>query len=154
MGFLGQTFNVNELQDGQSFDPIPAGQYVTTIEDAEIKTTKAGTGTYLKLKMKVSEGAYQNRVLFSNITVTNPSETAVKIGEGQIKALMRAIGLSSLRDTDQLVGQSVLAKVTISHSSEYGDSNDVKGFASVGGSPMPSSPAQPSKASSKPPWAS
>ena len=55
MAFLDTPINVDDLpqDEGGSFEPIPAGDYIATISGAELKMTKAGTGQYINLKLKI-----------------------------------------------------------------------------------------------------
>lgn len=157
MAQLGYTVNANELPEdnGGSFDPIPAGEYIVRITEAGVQQTQAGTGEYIKLRMDVTGPSHEGRVLFANLNIKNPSQKAEEIGRQQLGAVMRAINLTAINDTDQLIGGDLKVKVTIRKSEQYGDQNEVKSFKAVGGSaaPMPSAPAPAQAASGKPPWA-
>ena len=69
---------------------------------------------------------------------------------------MRAVGLTKLEDTDQLLGGNLSIKVTVKDDPNYGPSNEIKGFRSVEGSAPPAAApaAAATAASSAPPWAS
>ena len=58
---------------------------------------------------------------------------------------MLAIGLSSVRDTDQLVGGNLEIKLKITKSEEYGDKNEVTAYKATG-----NTSAVPSSSSAKP----
>ena len=77
-------------------------------------------------------------------------------GRQQLGDLMRAIGLSKVTDTDQLISGSLQIKLAIREQEGYEPSNDVKGYKSVsGGVPTfaaPASPSAPQSAKSAPPW--
>jgi hypothetical protein len=142
MALLNQQFNAANLpQSDNNFDPIPAGWYDVTINGAELKTTKAGTGQYIAVRYDVVGPTHQGRVVFGNLNISNPNPKAEEIGHQQLGDLMRAIGLAQVTDTDQLVGGSCQIKVSIRKSEEYGDSNDVKAWKAGNGAPMQS--AQP-----------
>lgn len=163
MAQLGYTVNANELPEdnGGSFDPIPAGEYTVRITEAGVQQTQAGTGEYIKLRMDVTGPSHEGRVLFANLNIKNPSQKAEEIGRQQLGAVMRAINLTAINDTDQLIGGDLKVKVAIRQSEQYGPQNEVKSFKAVGGSatPMPSAPApaatapSAAAASGKPPWA-
>ena len=160
MAQLGYTINQNDLPEDQGdFSPIPAGEYHVKVNDAEICNTKAGNGQYIKLRLDVVGPSHQGRVIFSNINIQNASQKAEEIGRQQLGAIMRAINLPALQDTDQLIGGELVVKVSIRKSEEYGDQNEVKSYKAIGGSaaPAPSQPAQSGEqqpaASGKPPWA-
>lgn len=160
MANLGFNVNVNDLPEdnGGSFEPLPAGDYSVTISDAELKTTNSGTGTYIKMKLTVTGPTHEGRLLFSNLNIKNDSQKAEEIGRQQLGAVMRAIGLPSLSDTDQLIGGQMAVKVSIRQSEQYGPQNEVKAYKSIGGSAAPkpafgaAAPAQPAAASGKPAW--
>lgn len=161
MAQLGYTIGQNDLPEdnGGDFQPIPAGEYTVRIAESEIKQTKAGTGEYIKLRLDVIGPSHEGRVLFTNLNIKNPSQKAEEIGRQQLGAVMRAINLPSISDTDQLVGGTLAVKVTVKQDEQYGPSNEVKSFKAAGGSPSPAPAASggsaggEAAASSKPPWA-
>jgi len=162
MANLGFNVNVNDLPEdtGGTFEPIPAGEYTVAISEAGLNDTKAGTGQYIKLRMDVTGPTHQGRVLFTNINIRNPNPKAEEIGRQQLGSIMRAIGLASLQDTDQLVGGQMSVKVVIKPGTDqYPDpQNEVKGFKAVSGSPAPAvsqtAPAagQAPAGGATPPW--
>jgi hypothetical protein len=170
MAFLDTAFDVNELPQGNTnnFEPLPSGWYTTNITQAEIKATNDGTGQYIKLRYDITGPTHQGRVVFGNLNIKNKTAKAEEIGRQQLGEIMRAIGLTRVTDTDQLIGGSLSIKLEIrpertdpTSGKTYEASNDVKGFRSVNGSAAPMSsvpfvspataPAATSKAS--PPWA-
>ena len=160
MAFLQETFDVNELPQGNSnYDPLPAGWYTATITQAELKDTKAGNGQYIKLRYDITGPSHQGRVVFGNLNIKNPNPKAEEIGRQQLGEIMRAIGLAKVTDTDQLIGGQISIKLEVKNDAQYGASNEVKGFKSVSGSAAPAaSPASPAAAApaatkAAPPWA-
>ena len=169
MATLGMTINAADLPEDQGgdFTPIPAGQYTVRITDAEIKDTNAGTGQYIKMRLDVVAPSHEGRVLFANLNIKNPSQKAEEIGRQQLGSIMRAIGLPTLQDTDQLIGGAVSVKVVIkppvleNGMEKYPAGNEIKGYkAAEGGAasmPPASTGAAPAAAqaaaSAKPPWA-
>jgi hypothetical protein len=134
---------------------LPVGEYLVEVVKAEIKPTKNGTGQYINLRLDVSEGKFANRVLWAIINIKNASEAAERIGRAQLGDIMRAVGLSSLSDTDQLIGAPLLVKVG---QREYNGEmqNDVKAFKSASDNALPvaklATPAATGGAK-KAPWA-
>ena len=163
MATFETAFDVNELPVGTvgNFEPLPAGWYTATIAQAELKDTKAGNGQYIKLRYDITGPTHQGRVVFGNLNIKNANPKAEEIGRQQLGEVMRAIGLSRVTDTDQLVGGHISIKLDVKQDAQYGASNEVKGFKAVGGSvppaaamPKATSPAPaaaPAKAA--PPWA-
>ena len=161
MANLGETFEVSSLPQGNTgnFDPLPPGWYSATMSAAEIKNTKTGTGQYIALRYDITGPTHQGRVVFGNLNIRNASPKAEEIGRQQLGDICRAIGLARVGDTDQLIGNSLMIKLDIEKSEQYGDKNQVKGFKPIAGG-APSVPvrssvqnvaAAPAKAA--PPWA-
>lgn len=177
MANLGQTFNAQDLPEGEGeFMAIPAGDYNVTISEATLQDTKAGTGQYIKLRMDITGPTHEGRVLFSNLNIRNQSEKAEQIGLQQLGDVIRAIGLPSIQDTDQLVGGNLTVKVKLKDDAEYGDANgkknEVSAYKAIKGSQPPQGnsgtplgqPSQPQQSQAesqpqadtgggKPPWA-
>ena len=153
-----ETINLNDLpEQTNDFAPIPAGDYTVSIKDAELKPTKDGSGQYIKLKLQVQAPAHVGRVIFSNLNIRNKSQAAETIGRQQLGAIMRALGLASVSDTDQLIGATIGIKVAIKEAQNgYEAQNEVKAYkALTGNAPSPASAAQaPAAATGKaaPPW--
>jgi len=157
MANLGSTFITDEMPSGGgSYEPLPPAWYTATIAGAEIKNTKSGTGRYIAVRYDVTGPTHQGRVVFGNINIENANPKAEEIGRQQLRALMEAIGLTKLTDSDQLLGAHVKIKLKIEKDEQYGDRNQVSGFSSAGAAPpkaAPSAPAAAPKSSSAPPWA-
>jgi hypothetical protein len=159
MAFLTETFDVNELPKGNgNFEPLPAGWYTSTITQAELKTTTAGNGQYIKIRYDITGPSHQGRVVFGNLNIKNPNVKAEEIGRQQLGEIMRAIGLAKVVDTDNLIGKQIGIKLSIKDDPKYGLGNEVKGFKSVSGSAVPAvgatlaKVASPALAKAAPPW--
>ena len=156
MANLNETFNTADLPEDQGgFDPIPAGDYHLVVAESELKDTKAGNGQYIWLKMSVVGPTHQGRILFVNLNIRNPNPKAEEIGRQQLGSVLRAIGVASLTDTDQLIGGNMTCKVTVKNDPTYGPGNEVKSFKSVSGSPAPAPAGQAAPAPTQgatPPW--
>lgn len=154
MAFIGQTFDANELPQG-NYDPLPAGWYTATIADAELKPTKDGSGQYIKVRYDITGPTHQGRVVFGNLNIKNASAKAEEIGRQQLGEIMRAIGLAKVTDTDQLIGGSLQIKLEIRQQEGYEPSNDVKGYKATSGSvPTPAAASAPAQAATPAPAAS
>mgnify|MGYP005844414009 CR=1 FL=1 len=158
MAQLGEAFNTNDLPEdnGGNFEPIPAGDYHVKISESDLKDTKAGTGQYIWLKLDVLGPTHEGRVLFANLNIRNPNPKAEEIGRQQLGSVLRAVGIASLQDTDQLVGGQMNVKVAVKNDPTYGPGNECKGFKALTGSPSPapaaSSGSQAAPAGATPPW--
>jgi len=154
MAFLGETYSVGDVpQSDNNFEPVPSGWYNVSITDAEVKDTKAGTGTYIKVRFDITGPTHEGRVVWTNLNNRNPNSKAEEIGLQQLDSLMRSIGVASITDTDQLVGGACSVKLSIRRSEEWGDSNEVKAYKAIDGSspPMPKNDA-PASSGNSAPW--
>lgn len=164
MALLGQSFNVNDLPEGNSYELVPEGWYDAVITKADLVPTKDKTGERLNIRYDITGPTHQGRVVFSGINIKNKSPEAEDIGRQQLGSIMRSIGLPQLEDTDQLIGGNLKIKVKIREPQNgYEASNDVSGFkASGNASALPqvakvasaaSAPAAASSDRPLPPWA-
>ena len=112
------------------FQPIPAGKYSVYIEDISINETRAGTGQYLRIKLRVADGQpYANRIIWTYINFQNTNPVAERIGQQKLNQLLLSCGLHVIQDTDELLNREVLAQVVVREASNgYEASNDVKAF--------------------------
>lgn len=170
MAFLGQTFDANELPQGNggNFEPLPEGNYNASITQAELKNTNDGGGQYIKLRLDITGPSHQGRVIFSNLNIKNASAKAEEIGRQQLGDIMRAIGLAKVTDTDQLIGGNLNIKLSIRAArtdektgKTYDASNEVKAYRAINGGAAPTfqaaapaaAPAASAPAKAAPPWA-
>lgn len=108
--FDSEQFDASKIEPS-NFDALPPGDYPCLIEKLEEKKTKDGLGLLVSVRLKVVEGKYKNRTVFSNINLKNKSETAQAIGRGQLSALCRAAGVIQPRNWFELCNKVI--KVTL-----------------------------------------
>lgn len=149
-------FDASEIPAAErSFELLPAGWYSATITGAEVRATKNGTGSYLRVEFTVADPP--GRRVWSNYNVRNANSAAETIGRQQLAELLRAIGKPRLGDTDELLGSAVSIKVKIREASGgYDASNEVAGSKSLDGAapPAPAAAAKaPATTKAAPPWA-
>lgn len=125
-------FNAAAVEPTEEFKPVPVGDYNLLVEKIELKPTKAGTGSYLSLQLKVQGGEFNNRVVFDMITYTNPNPQAVEKGHRKLSGMCRAAGVIQLSSTQQLVNRTVAAKVGIQvdKTGQYEPKNYIKVYKS------------------------
>lgn len=149
-------FDATTVEPGGSFDPIPAGEYDAIIADSELKKTTKGNGEYLKLKLQVLNGQFQNRIVFDNLNIHNPNEKAQQIARGNLSAICRAVGVLTPKDSSELHNKPLKIKLAIEKDEEYGDKNIVKAYKPRNGNgngstvPAASSPSPAPQANAKP----
>ncbi|MCC6910046.1 MAG: DUF669 domain-containing protein [Phycisphaerales bacterium] len=142
-------FDAHEVEPNQTFDVLPAGKYLAIITASEMKATKAGTGEFLELQLEVVEGPYKGRKLWDRLTLKHENALTVQIAKGTLSSICRAVGVMRPRDSAELHGIPLLAKVKVKQRSDTGESvNEIAGYerkAPAAPSPVPST-------SSTPPW--
>ena len=150
---LDDHFDVNELPESKTFEPLPAGWYPVEIASSELRTTKSGTEKYIAVGYRVVGENHSGRIVYGNLNIRNSNQKAEEIGRQQLGELMRAIGLEKLKDTDELIGAGLQIKLSIRKDDQYGDSNDVKNYKSNGSKPAASVNVQSTAQASSAPWA-
>jgi hypothetical protein len=142
-------FNANEVEP-QSFDVLPAGEYDAIIVASERKATKNGNGSYLKLEFQVVSGQFQNRKIWENLNIDNPSPKAKQIALGTLSAICRAVGVMTPKDSSELHNRPMRIKLAIEKTDDYGEQNRVKAITPQNGSITTNRPAAPASVGS--PW--
>jgi len=160
MAYLDEEFTLDTLPVGNTgnFDPLPEGWYNATITHTEQKTPKSGDGKYIAVKYTITGPSHQGRVIFGNLNIKNASTKAEEIGRQQLGEIMRAIGLSMIKNDEQLIGGNLGIKLVVK-TGEYAG-NEIKGYRALGGvtpaAVAPFKPVGPSAAAvgkAAPPWA-
>ncbi|RVN04080.1 DUF669 domain-containing protein [Sinorhizobium meliloti] len=113
MARFSTTFNAQDHDTTQSdYSELPSGIYKLEIEASDVVPTKAGTGTILKTTMSVIEPEqYKGRKLFSTFNLENQNPVAQEIGQKAFASLCRAIGVSSVEDSEDLHFHAFTAKI-------------------------------------------
>lgn len=158
MAFLD--ININDLPESK-YSLIPEGWYSATISEVRLEPTKDGAGQKLVVKFAIIGPTQQGRSIYANLNIKNASAKAEEIGRSQLGDIMRAIGLTHVQDSDQLIGGNLQIKIAVKIDEQYGTKNEVKGYKASGDSmPADAIPtfAKPTAAESKPasaapPWA-
>jgi len=153
-------FNADDHESG-SFEPLPAADYLLMGTKTEWVKTAAGTGEFLKFDFEVIDGEHKGSTVFARLNLKNPSAKAVKIANGQLADLCRAVGVLRPQDSSELCNKPFVGKVSLEpYSDRDGNqrySNDIKAYMASSGA----APAAPAKgpveepaaaANSSPPW--
>lgn len=123
---------------------IPSGEYVAEITESETLPNKAGTGSYLKLTFRISEGEFERRLLWTRLNLEHPNPLAVEIAKGELSSICRAVGVLTPSDSSDLHGIPLAIRVVQVPRRDTGEMvNEIKGFK-----PVPEAP--PTKFAGKP----
>jgi hypothetical protein len=149
-------FNAGAIEPAAPRGAIPAGKYKCVIVSSEERPTKAMTGSMLKLQMQVIEGPHQGAMVFDQLNINNPSQTAQEIAQRTLSAICRATGVMMPQDSSDLHNKPLLVTVRVENSQEYGAQNKVNGYEPCGGgaaAPVAAAAAVAAPAPSNlPPW--
>jgi hypothetical protein len=146
-----------EPDAGRDFAPLPAGLYDVEVSNSEVKDTKNGTGCYLSLELTVLGPTGAGRKVWANVTLKNANAQAEQIGQAQLSALCRAVGISVLKDSDELFQKVLKVRLKVTPARDgYQAKNEVTAWEPAGGAApaaaaRPAAPATGAKAA--PPWA-
>lgn len=124
-------WDLTNVKETTAFTVIPKGEYLVSAKAGELKATKAGDGSYVKVEFTVIEGEYTGRKIWMTFNVINPNPIAVEIGMAQLKGFFKAAGLTESQmkslKPESFAGQSAIAIVDIETDS-YGEKNKIKAF--------------------------
>lgn len=136
MAEFPEDFNANDVpEDDRSFEPLPAGEYSMQVIESEIKPTKTG-GEQLVLTIEVIDGPMSNRRVWDRLNIRNQNPDAQRIAQRSLADLCLAVGVPSLRNSEDLHFKPFVGKVTIKQdkTGQYGPSNSVR-YKARGGQP-------------------
>lgn len=140
--------------EGRDFSPLPSGAYDVEIVGSEVKDTRAGTGCYLALELTVLGPVGTGRKVWQNITLKNANADAESIGQAQLSALCRAVGIPVLKDSDQLFQKTVRARLGLEKGKDgHPDRNKVTAWEAIGAAHAPQASASRPAANSPAPAA-
>lgn len=129
-------FNANEHDPNTGYDLLPGGKYVCAITASEMKPTKNMQGKYLELELTVLDGPYKNRKLWDRIMLVHQSDDAVRIGQGTLSAICRAVGVLTPRDSSELHMRPMLLSVGQTRRTDIDDyQNVIRSYAAVNAAP-------------------
>jgi hypothetical protein len=126
MAELGN-YQVDPNNTEQSFDPLPAGEYIAVIEASDWKSTKTGSGRYLNLQYQIIDGPFKGRKLFNILNLENPNQQATQIARQSLNSIGVACNVMQLQDSTQLHNIPMKIKVNFKEDHVYGPKNEIKG---------------------------
>jgi hypothetical protein len=152
MAEFNQTFNPSEIpEDDRNFEPIPAGTYRLQVIESKIEPTSTGSGEMMTLTLEVIEGPYDKRRIWDRLNIVNQNPDAQRIAQRNLADLCLAIGVTQLKDTEQLHHKPFSGRVTVQpdRTGQYGPQNRVRYSVGKPGQP-PAGKAGTTAAGAKP----
>lgn len=138
MSDLGFTLDKSNAPDDLN-TPIPDGRYTLQVVKADIAETKDGEGKEVRLRIDVIGPSHSGRAVFANCLIAHRNTEEKKIadrlqmGKDQLSKLRIALGIDSLRDTNQLLNQKFEGLIGLSKPKEgYEPRNEIKRYYPLG----------------------
>jgi len=131
---MGKFKSKDHQQEQMDFSPIPTGEYTMHLVKSERKESSTSGNYYLNCQFSVTKGKFAKRVIFEIINLKNSNEKAQSIAEGQLSALMEAIGVGTLNDKwdlTPLMNKEFKAKVSTQKSEGYDDRNKISMYVPI-----------------------
>lgn len=151
-----------EPQAPRDNEPLPAGLYTVEITNADVKPLKSGNGTGLEIECTVIDPApFARRKVWSTLNIQHANQQAEQIGQAQLSALCRSVGITQLDDSDQLFQRVVRIRTKIrAAQGNYAAKAEISGFEPAGAvlpahtpAAAPQRPAAQATPTAAPPWA-
>ena len=98
---------------GGSRTVIPTGDYDVIVTGSDIKPNKKNTGDVLHLDVTISSGQYAGETLKYFINLTNASDVAQRIGQGQMAALRKATNVPNPQNTEEFHNKPFRVRIEV-----------------------------------------
>jgi hypothetical protein len=116
-----------------SNDPVPAGIYTVEITNVDVADLSTGKGVGLKLEFTVIDPTpFSRRKVWSLLCVQHQNESAQRIAQEQLAALLVATGVTS-DEADDLFGKILRIRTKVREGNDkYGPKAEVAAYMSAG----------------------
>jgi hypothetical protein len=134
------TFDPAAVEPSQGFEALPAGSYLAHIIESEVKDTKAGTGERLNLTWEIIDGPHEKRRVWQGINIKNQSVKAQEIGQGELSAILRAMGSGPIEDSEDMHFKPVIIRLKVEKDQNGNLKNEVAKVEPANAAPQPQPP--------------
>ncbi len=121
---------------------MPPGTYTAMVVASDVKDTKKG-GQMIVLELDIMDGDHAGRKLFERLNIKNDNAKAVEIAFRTLGEIVKAVGKTTIKDTDELHNKRLYIQVAVDPPSPYVDKdgkqqegkpqNSIKRFLPVSG---------------------
>lgn len=128
---LTATKDSQDRKEKREFTALPEGEYSAVIEKSELKDTKDGTGQYVSVMWKVTDGPHKKRVLWHNYHIKNKSAKAVSISKEQLSKLISVNPGASpqIQSPMDLLGLKAVLTVGVKFNRDMVEENTITGYS-------------------------
>lgn len=160
MAKLPTAFDANAVEPSAPREntPLPAGLYTVEITNADVKPLKSGNGTGLSLEFTVIDPApHAKRKVWQQLNIKHNNAQAEQIGQAELSALCRVLGIGVLEDSDVLFQKILRIRTKVREAQgQYAARAEVAGYEPAG-APLPAANAPsaapaPAAGAATPPW--
>ena len=132
-------FDSRNIKPRVGSEPLPAGQYVAAVTDAEVKDTSANNGSKgLNLTWEVLEGPEKGRRFWTFLNLWNVNQAAVEIAQGELSAICHATGVPVLRNPADLYHKPCRVQLIVQPArGNFKERNNAAGYEPLSGSAAP-----------------
>jgi|TARA_R110001632_G_C11356748_1_gene418944 hypothetical protein len=134
--------------------PLPVGDYYVEIENAEVRQTnnKKGVGCNVTFSILGSckDGSHSGRKIWNWFNLQHENEIAQKIGNAEFAGLCKALGLSVIENSEELMGGSCIAKIILDRKDS--ERNAIKAFVPADKAASPAPTSDEKTATEENPW--
>ena len=128
--YLG--FNPHETESVENFEgrqpALPEGEYTAVASDAKRKHNKAGDGWYWEIVFTIIQGEYEGRSVTHYFNIETRNEIATRIGRGQMKRFLEAVGNLEPKNEDDFLNIAVRIYVKCEKSTYTRNGQSVEGI--------------------------
>jgi hypothetical protein len=125
---LDTPFDVENEEGTPPRELLPAAKYKAQIVTAVVGPTKNAKGQAVSLTWSISEGEYENRLVFQNILIQHESQDAQRFGRQKFKDVCNSCGITTpVTDLDVLLYKPCMISVVIrkDKDGQYADKNEI-----------------------------
>jgi hypothetical protein len=127
MADLGIGFDPNS-DDMKSGGVLPKGEYRLVCVESKVDQTKSGR-KYMQFVWQVFEGNGHNRKVFDDHYVFDGDPEKLRSAKGRLGNLLQAAGIKEVfRDSAQMHGKKILAKIDVNESEGYAPKNRISSY--------------------------
>jgi len=143
MAQLGGNYVPDPNETEESFDLVPAGEYIAVISASDYIPNKKGTGMILKLTWDILDPEeFAGRKVFENLNLENENAVAAQIAKKSLNSICLAAGVQAVQDSAQLHSIPMMLDIGVKAAQgDYEAQNRIKKHLPVNGAAQPK-PAQ------------
>lgn len=144
--------DISNVEPHAKYEPVPPGKYQVRLVDAAEKSD--GGGEYINLQFEVLKPEqYSGKKIFDKLRLEAKTDKARVFAQRRLAALVRACGMLTASDTEQLLMKPLMVDVVVKKSDGYDPQNEIKSYLYENEPTQTVKPPSAGPATNKAPWA-